>query len=393
MGDINLLTGLRFMKLNQIAGALCKGLTVAGVVGALSMSSVLAQPIQVVRSLALTGVLASYGEAKRDGGDAYIEKINKAGGVNGHKIVLTTVDDGYDPVKTVANLRSLAAEKRPVAFLGLFGVPPVGAALPILEELRIPAVGLTSGTAALRNPLKRYAFPVRTSYADESDFIVAQMKTLGYKRVGIVHLDNPFGILVRDTAVAALKKGGVEMAADVKLSPTATNADAEVEALVAAKSDAIFFATTSNGAGPVMQAVKARRLAGVGLYALSPVDATAMTGKIGKGAAGLIISQIVPPPDSLNSRIAREYVEAVKELGRSQPSFYGLEGFIEAKILVTALNRIGKNTIDPESLVQALESLGDFDLGDYPMSYSKTSRKGGSFIELTIIGSRGALIK
>ena len=44
-----------------------------------------ADTIVVGRSLALSGPLKSYGEAKRDGGDAYINKVNAAGGVSGKK--------------------------------------------------------------------------------------------------------------------------------------------------------------------------------------------------------------------------------------------------------------------------------------------------------------------
>ena len=120
-----------------------------------------ADPIVVGRTLDLSGPLKSYGEAKRDGGDAYIAKFNASGGIGGRPIELVTLDDKYLPAMTVDNLRRVASERNPVAFLGLFGVPTVAAALPVLKELKIPAVGLTSGTDAVRQPLNRYAFPVR----------------------------------------------------------------------------------------------------------------------------------------------------------------------------------------------------------------------------------------
>ena len=64
-----------------------------------------ADAIVVGRSLVLSGPLQSYGEAKRDGGDAYIHKVNAAGGVRGRPIELVTLDDVYAPANTVANLR------------------------------------------------------------------------------------------------------------------------------------------------------------------------------------------------------------------------------------------------------------------------------------------------
>ena len=352
-----------------------------------------ATPIEIGRSLVLSGPLAPYGEAKRDGGDAYIEKINKAGGINGRRIVLTTLDDAYDPAKTVANLKKLAGEKRPSAFLGLFGVPTVAAALPVLEELRIPAVGLTSGSPALRTPLKKYVFPVRASYVDEADYIVGHIKTLGYKRVSIIRQENPFGELVRNTLAEALNKEGIKIVSEAKLAPTATDANEAVAAAVASKPDAIFLAMLSNGAVPTIESAKARGILTPSLYAFSPVDASLLVDKLDKVASGLAITQIVPLPSSTQARIATEYTEALKELGRGTPSFYGLEAFIEAKILVAALQRAGRDAGDPEAVVRALEAMGDYDAGGFSVNYSKNLHRGAKFVELTMIGSRGTVIR
>ena len=79
--------------------------------------------IAIGRSLPLTGPIASYGAAKRDGADAYIHKVNNAGGVAGRQIKLATLDDAYEPQKAISNLRRLAAEDQrprinPVPFSG-----------------------------------------------------------------------------------------------------------------------------------------------------------------------------------------------------------------------------------------------------------------------------------
>ena len=114
-----------------------------------------ADAIVIGRSLTLTGPLKAYGEAKRDGGDAYISKINAAGGIGGRPIELVTLDDAYLPANAVANFKKIAQEQQPVAFLGLFGVPTSAAAMPLVQELKIPLVGLSSGSDAVRKPFNR----------------------------------------------------------------------------------------------------------------------------------------------------------------------------------------------------------------------------------------------
>jgi branched-chain amino acid transport system substrate-binding protein len=369
--------------LNLQLKKICTQFALAIGLGMFALTSNAAEPIQIGRSLALSGALVAYGEAKRDGGDAYIEKINRAGGINGRKIVLTTIDDAYDPKKTVANVKQLAADTKPAAFLGLFGVPTVAAALPVIEELRIPAVGLTSGSPALRAPYKKYVFPVRASYADEAAYIVRHIKTLGFSRVAIIRHDNPFGELVGATLVDAFKKAEITTVSDVKLAVTATNADAEVNTAIAAKPEAIFLAMLSNGAVPTMKSIKSKGMAGMAVYAISAVDASVVTAKLGKDSAGLGISQIVPLPTSLVTKVAKEYVDALKELGRGTPSFYGLE----------ALRKAGRDASDPEAVVRALESLGEYDAGGFLVNYNGTLHRGGQFVELTVISSRGTVLR
>ena len=54
----------------------------------------------------LSGPLAGYGKAVRNGVQMRIDEINEQGGINGRKLRLVTEDSGYDPKRAV-----LAAQK------------------------------------------------------------------------------------------------------------------------------------------------------------------------------------------------------------------------------------------------------------------------------------------
>lgn len=349
-----------------------------------------ADAIVIGRSLVLSGPLQSYGEAKRDGGDAYIAKINAAGGVGGRPIEVVTLDDVYAPPKTVENLKKIAAERQPTAFLGLFGVPTVAAALPVLKELKIPAVGLTSGTDALRKPLNRYAFPVRASYADEARKLVSHVKTVSITKISVIYSDNPFGQSVKDSLLAALKEGG--LTANVfKVDPTAKDANDAARLATAGEPQAVFLTMLSQAAVPVLTELTKSTYRGA-LYTFSPVDTSTVTKQLGEKARGLAISQVVPIPNGMRVRIVAEYVDALKALGRGTPSFYGLEAFIEAKVLVEGLKRAGARPT-PASLVTALETMHDYDLGGYYVSYKPDAHTGSLFVEVDMINSSGAVTR
>lgn len=349
-----------------------------------------AESIVVGRSLALSGPLQSYGEAKRDGGDAYIHKVNASGGVGGRTIELVTLDDAYAPAKTVGNLKMMAAERSPTAFLGLFGVPTVAAALPVLAQLRIPAIGLTSGTDALRTPLNRYAFPVRASYADEARKLVAHVKTVGVTRISVIYSDNPFGQSVKDSLLAALKEAG--LTANVfKVDPAAKEAETAARLATAGEPQAIFLTMLSQAAVPVLTELTKSSFHSA-LYTFSPVDTSTVTKQLGKKAQGLAITQVVPIPSGQRVKVVHEYIEALKALGHGMPSFYGLEAFIEAKVLVEGLKRAGTRP-SPASLVNALETMHDFDLGGCYVSYKPEAHTGSLFVEIDVINSAGVVTR
>lgn len=345
-----------------------------------------ADAIVVGRSLPLSGPLQSYGEAKRDGADAYIRKINASGGIGGKTIELVTLDDAYVPANTVANLRKIAADRKPTAFLGLFGVPTIAAALPVLVELKIPAVGLTSGTDEVRSPFNRYAFPVRASYADEARSLVKHVKTTGISKISVIYSDNPFGESVKDTLLVALKNAGMT-ANTFKVDPAGKGAVAAVGAAIADTPQAIFMTMLSQAALPVLTEVRNTKFNGA-LYTFSPVDTSTITKQLGAKAHGLAITQVVPIPSGLRVRVVHEYIRALKDLGSGTPSFYGLEAFLEAKVLVEGLKRAGSNP-SPASLVQGLETLNDLDLGDYFVSYKPDMHSGSPFVEIDMIDRSG----
>ena len=346
--------------------------------------------IVVGRTLPLTGPLSSYGVAKQAGADALLARINRDGGVNGQKIRVVTLDDGYVPAKTAANLKQLAAEQNPVAFLGTFGVPTVAAALPVFAELKIPAVGVTSGTAAVRAGYQRYVFPVRASYADEARAIVSHLKLLSLTKVAIIQQDLSFGQVTRDTFVAELAAAGITSFTEHKVSATGDNAATVLSSVKKAQPQAIFLAMLSNAAVPVLKE-HALQLRGVSAYAFSPVDTTLVMKQTEGAAKGLGITQIVPIPSGASMLVVRDYRRDLDALKAGEASFYSLEGYLEAAVLVEGLRRTGSGSPSPEALVKALETMNPYELKGFIVRYSGRAHEGSHYVDLTVISKNGVM--
>jgi len=85
--------------------------------------------IMLGMSSPFTGPNGVYGLAMRESITAYFDQINKAGGINGRKIELIALDDGYETERTLANTKTLIQEKQVFALIGYYGSSPTTEAM------------------------------------------------------------------------------------------------------------------------------------------------------------------------------------------------------------------------------------------------------------------------
>ncbi|HON56526.1 MAG TPA: ABC transporter substrate-binding protein, partial [bacterium] len=79
--------------------------------------------ILIGSSLVLTGPAQFLGQQLKLGYEAYIKKINDAGGINGKKIRTIFYDDGYESDKCVVNTKKLIEEDKVFVLTSYVGMP------------------------------------------------------------------------------------------------------------------------------------------------------------------------------------------------------------------------------------------------------------------------------
>ncbi|MBS3917238.1 MAG: ABC transporter substrate-binding protein [Sulfuritalea sp.] len=205
------------------------------------------------------------------------------------------------------------------------------ASLPQITAHRIPVVGALSGSDGLRDPKLNLIFHTRASYGAETDKMVEQLKTTGVKSIAVVYQDDPFGKAGLKSAQGAFERQGIK---------------------------------------PIIE---------------SPID----MGKL--DAHGIVIAQVVPSPLRASYRISKEFTAAAKKAGSKDTTYNSMEGYITAKVFVEALRRAGKD-LTREKLIAALESMNNYDLGDFVIDYSGGKRIGSIFVDLSIISKSGQFL-
>ena len=125
---------------------------------------------------------------------------------------------------------------------------------------------------------------------------------------------------------------------------------------------------------------------------MSIVASDALYKALGDRARGIVVTQVVPFPWDRNVPIVREYQDVVRAKGVTDYSPAGMEGFVVAKALVEGLQAAGKSPTR-EGLVRAFEQMREKDLGGLKLSFAPDNHNGSRFVELTMIGRGGKLVR
>ena len=343
------------------------------------------QSILIGQSAAMTGPAQGLGIELSNGAKLYFDQVNASGGIHGRKILLESLDDGYEPEKTAINTRKLIQESKVFALFGYVGTPTSQAALPLVNDARIPFIGAFTGAQLLREPFNRNVFNIRASYFDETEKIAEHLTTVGVTKIAVLYQNDAYGKAGLAGMEKALEKRKLKAVATATVERNSTDVEAAAKTINAAKPDAILVVSAYKSVAAFVLAMKKQGSAAV-IHNLSFVGSVPLAKELGTNGVGVHIAQVVPFPWSGTLAVTRDYQEQVKKAGRSDYSFTELEGYIAARVLAEGLRRAGKE-LTRDKLVSGLESMGKVDIGGFAIGFSPTSHNGSSYVDLSIIGN------
>jgi ABC-type branched-subunit amino acid transport system substrate-binding protein len=302
--------------------------------------------------------------------EAAFAEANRSGGVRGRELTLVVLDDGYEPNRAAENMNALIEKHAVVGVVGNVGTPTAVAAVPIAVRNRTLFFAPVTGAGVVRSmPPERYVFNYRASYAEETSAIVTAM-VLGAgipaERVGFFTQRDAFGDSGFDGGRNALRFLGMSMESRIahgryeRGSLAVENGLADLLLHEPSVKGVLFVGTFKPCARMIIR-VRENSL-GWFMAGVSFVVSEALAEELGPRGDGVFVTQVVPHFES-DWPVVRAYRSAMQA---SHPasgfSFASLEGYAAGRILLLALNRYsGEPT--RESMVEALEGLGDFDIG------------------------------
>lgn len=373
--------GTRRQALKQLAGA------AASVLGAPALAQAGQRPFVLGQSAPFSGPAAQLGEQFKRGAQLYFDRLNAKGGINGRPVELKSLDDGYEPDRCKANTEQLIRDGV-FALFGFIGTPTSLAALPVATAARVPFIAPFTGAQALREPFNRFAFHVRASYFDETAEIVKQVTSVGIRRIGVFYQNDAYGKAGLDGVVRALKPLALEPAGMGTVERNTMEVDAAVKSILAGKPDAIVQISAYKSCAAF---IRAARKAGFGgtFYNVSFVGTKALADELLNDARGVVVSQVMPYPYSPVTPVSGEYLAAGQAGGaKFEPNYSSIEGFVAAKTISEALRRAGAAATQ-DTLIGAMESLREFNLGGFYVDFAANKHAGSRFVDLTILSADG----
>jgi ABC-type branched-subunit amino acid transport system substrate-binding protein len=359
---------------------------------------VTASEIRLGSSLPLTGHASYLGEQTLRGALSYIKYVNESGGVHGRKIVLDARDDGYDPPRCLANTQQLMIHGNVFALFGYVGTPTTMRILPLVEEARIPLLGMFTGANGLRIPFNRYVINVRASYYQETGAAVRHLvQDLGLKRIAVFYQYDAYGFDGLTGAELVLRELGLAPVARGSYIRGTNDVTDGLKRILEERPEAVVMVGTYEPCAEFIRRADAAGLKAV-YYNLSFVGGEELARRLPHDLKSpVVLSLVVPPPTAPEAprimQVASDYVTHLKRFFPDEtPNAVGLEGYINALVLVEGLRRAGPD-ITRETFIDAIDSLSSFSLGGTNVSFSPRNHQGMESVFFSVLrGGRFELV-
>jgi ABC-type branched-subunit amino acid transport system substrate-binding protein len=296
---------------------------------------------------------------------AYFAMINARGGVNGRKIKLISLDDGYSPPKALEQTRRLVEQEEVLAIVGQLGTLTSTAAQKYLNSRKVPQILVTSGASKWDDPKN---FPYTTYlyapyHLEGQVFATYLLKNKPNAKLGVLFQNDDAG----KDYIRGLKEGLGDKAAglivkELTYETTSPLIDSQIVALQAAGADTLFLMTT-----PKFGAQAIRKIGELGWKPLTYLSAVSTSIKTVLEPAGLDYSKgiitalaVKRPEDPRweNSPDVVAYKAFLKEwypAGNLTDSS-NISGYMTAYVTVKILEQCG-NDLTRENLLKQATNL------------------------------------
>jgi len=347
------------MQSNNWMRAALRGVAALGVAAMMLPGEAVAQePIRVGAFVSATGPAAFLGDPEQKTLEMYVERINGAGGILGRKLQLHVYDDAGDAEKARTFVKRLIEQDRVDVIVGGSTTGTTMAAVPLVEEAKLPFVSL-AGAVVIVEPVKKWVF--KTPHTDRMacEKIFADMQARKLTKLALISGAGGFDKSMRAECVKVAGKWGVEVVADETYGASDNDMTAQLTKIRSSGAQAVLNA--GFGQGP---AIVTRNYRQVGLtlplyqsHGVASKEYIKLSGPAAEGvrlpAAALLVAELLADEDP-QKPVVVSYRKAYEERFKSDVSTFGGHAYDGLMLAVEAMRRAGST--DKAKVRDALEA-------------------------------------
>ena len=316
--------------------------------------------IKLGQTSAYSGPASAYGAISRIQG-GYIRMINEHGGINGRKITMISLDDGYSPPKTVEQTRRLVEEDQVLAIFDSLGTAPNSAIQEYLNEKHVPHFPV-SGASRFTDPEHfPWTMGVLASYETEGRIYGKYiLQTIKDPKIAVLYQNDDLG----KDYFKGLQEGLGDRAKSTIVKVTSyelsdPTIDSQIIALKASGANVLF-----NASSPKFTAMSIRKAFDLDWHPTHFLSLTgasipaALTPAGPEKAVGIISSNSVKDPSDPiwdNDKGMQDYVAFMKSYYPDRPpsDLLAFGGYALSQSMIYILEHCGDNLTRENVMYQA----------------------------------------
>ena len=353
------------MRLNTLT------LAVAGLAAALVGSAALAQAKYDIgatdKEIKIGGISPYSGPASAYGAigkaiSAYFAKINEEGGVNGRKLNFISLDDGYNPAKTVEQARKLVEEDEVLFVFNTLGTPPNSAIHKYMNTKKTPQLFVATGATKWGDP-KNFAWTMgwQPNYQSESKVFAAHiLDTKPNAKIAVLYQNDDYGKdYLKGFEDGLGAKAASMIVSKISYEVTDPTVDSQMVSLKATGADTFFNITTPKFAAQAIK--KAAEIGWKPTHYLNSVSASVGSVMIPAGAdngIGIFTASYLKDPTDPQFQKGKEWDDWLAWMKKFHTSgdikdVNNVYGYTVAQGLIQVLKQAGDNLTRENIMKQA----------------------------------------
>ncbi len=314
----------------------------------------------------ITGPASSLGIPEKNSAQMLVDQINKAGGINGHKVDLKILDDKSTPAEAALDIKQLIEQDHVLAVIGASTSGASMSMVPIAMDKQIPMVSAAASAAIVR-PASDHKWIFKTAQPDDlvAKVVVTYLKAHNITSVAFMPVNNDFGNSGLKEFQAQAGAAGINIVTVQKFEASDTDMTAQLTKVKDAKPQAVIVWSTPPSAAYVAKSYKQLGLTmpqiqshGIGNKSFIDVAGDAANGVIFPAGKLLAVDTLSAsdPQKSVLSKYASDYQAAFP--GQALSTFGG-HAYDATNMVLDALKASGDNPT-ASSIRDQLEKISNY---------------------------------